>query len=186
MSRPLPASAWFSPDTVAHARELLGKFLVRRFDDGREEARLIVETEAYHGPEDLACHASKGRTRRTEIMYSAGGIWYVYLCYGVHEMLNLVTGPEDHPSAVLIRGLDGIVGPGRLTRYLGITRELNGAPSAKKSGLWIEDRGTPIDPGIIHATPRIGVNYSGPVWSQMPWRFVLMSPEKSQIKPGKD
>jgi DNA-3-methyladenine glycosylase len=173
MSRPLPARTWSSPDTVSHARELLGKYLVRRFDDGREEARLIVETEAYHSAEDLACHASKGRTPRTGVLFGSGGVWYVYLCYGIHEMLNLVTGPADHPAAILIRGVSGFVGPGRLTKHLQITRALNGLPAAKKSGLWIEDRGTLVLPEQIGSTPRIGVDYSGPVWSQKPWRFVL-------------
>jgi DNA-3-methyladenine glycosylase len=173
MSRVLPASTWSSPDTVAHARELLGKYLVRRFDDGRVEARQIVETEAYHTGEDLACHASKGRTRRTEVLFAPSGVWYVYLCYGIHEMLNLVTGPVDHPSAILIRGLENLIGPGRLTRYLQITRSLNALPASPKSGLWIEDRGTLVAPERIRITPRIGINYAGPVWSQMPWRFVL-------------
>lgn len=173
MGRVLPVSTWSGEDTVSHARNLLGKYLVRRFDDGREEARQIVETEAYHTAEDLACHASKGRTRRTEVMFGSSGVWYVYLCYGVHEMLNLVTGPVDHPSAILIRGLENLSGPGRLTRYLQITRALNMLPASKKSGLWIEDRGTLITPERIHTTPRIGIDYAGPVWSQMPWRFVL-------------
>src|SRR5258708_7925577 len=108
---------------TAHlAKWLLGKYLVRKLPDGTVDARMITETEAYHGETDLACHASKGRTRRTETLYAAGGIWYVYLCYGVHEMLNLVVGPSDWPAAVLIRGIDGIVGPGRLTKALKIDR----------------------------------------------------------------
>src|SRR6187549_608385 len=105
MSRILPAGTWRSPDTVAHARSLLGKFLVRRFGDGRVESQIITEVEAYDGAEDLASHASKGRTARTEVMFAPAGIWYVYLCYGIHELLNLVTGPLDYPAAVLIRGL---------------------------------------------------------------------------------
>ncbi|HWB02484.1 MAG TPA: DNA-3-methyladenine glycosylase [Verrucomicrobiales bacterium] len=173
MPRALPASTWSSLDTVSHARGLLGKYLVRRFDDGREEARLIVETEAYHSAEDLACHASKGRTKRTEVMHGPAGVWYVYLCYGIHEMLNLVTGPADHPAAVLIRGVEGLIGPGRLTRHLQITRALNGSPAAKKTGLWIEDRGFVPAAEQIDTTARIGIDYSGPVWSQVPWRFLL-------------
>lgn len=173
MSRIVPASAWQSSDTVAHARGLVGKYLVRRFDCGRREARLITEVEAYDGEQDLACHASKGRTKRTEVMYAEGGRWYVYLCYGIHEMLNLVTGPKDRPAAVLIRGLEDVNGPGRLTRALGIGRVLNGAPAAIKSGLWIEDRGIVVEPRAIQCLPRVGVDYSGPVWSQMPWRFRL-------------
>jgi len=158
---------------VALARGLLGRHLVRRHQDGRIEARLITEVEAYHGESDLACHASKGRTNRTETLYAAGGVWYVYLCYGIHEMLNLVVGPPGHPAAVLIRGLDGIRGPGRLTRALGIDRRLNGRPAAPASGLWIEDRGTPVRRGSIRVSPRIGVDYAGPVWARKPWRFVL-------------
>jgi DNA-3-methyladenine glycosylase len=106
-------------------------------------------------------------------MYGPGGVWYVYLCYGVHEMLNLVTGPRDRPAAVLIRGVVGANGPGRLTKALKIDRRLNGALAAPASGLWIEDRGVRAPRGAILATPRIGVAYAGPVWSKKPWRFVL-------------
>ena len=95
------------------------------------------------------------------------------LCYGIHEMLNLVTGPADHPSAVLIRGVEGFIGPGRLTKALGITRALNGTSATEKGSLWLEDRGVVVTPESIQATPRIGVDYAGPVWSQMPWRFLL-------------
>src|SRR4051812_15926963 len=99
-------------NTVALARSLLGKVLVRTTAVGRHEY-VITEVEAYHTHKDLACHASKGRTKRTEVLYQPGGRWYVYLCYGVHEMLNLVTGPADHPAAILIRGVADVVGPGR-------------------------------------------------------------------------
>lgn len=166
-------------DTVALARWLIGKHLVRRWPDGREEARRITETEAYHGESDLACHARAGRTRRTEVMYGPGGTWYVYLCYGIHEMLNLVVGPRDWPAAVLIRGIEGAPGPGRVTRALGIDRLLNATAAHPESGLWIEDRGERLDRSLIQATPRIGIDYAGPVWSVMPWRFVLL-----ESKPG--
>jgi DNA-3-methyladenine glycosylase len=180
MSRILSAGAWHSPDTVAHARSLLGKFLVRRFEDGRLESQIITDVEAYDGPEDLACHASKGRTPRTEVMFAPAGIWYVYLCYGMHELLNLVTGPRDYPAAILIRGLQHVTGPGRLTKALGITRAFNGTPASRLSGLWIEDRGLVIPSATIKATARIGVGYAGPVWSQKLWRFVL--PEAGPAK----
>src|SRR5688500_14616467 len=131
--------------TVALARWLIGKHLVRRFADGREEARMIVETEAYHGETDQACHARAGRTQRTEVMYGAGGVWYVYLCYGIHEMLNLVVGPRDFPAAILIRGVEGAVGPGRVTKQLAIDRSLNAASAVDPaSGLWLEDRGVKL------------------------------------------
>ena len=160
--------------TVALARWLLGKHLVRRFPDGREEARLITETEAYHGESDLACHARAGRTKRTAIMYGAGGVWYVYLCYGIHEMLNLVVGPEDFPAAILIRGIDGIAGPGRVTKMLAIDRALNGTSAVDaSSGLWLEDRGVRVPARLVAATPRIGVDYAGPIWTKKHWRFTF-------------
>ncbi len=156
------------------ARWLLGKHLVVRHPDGRTEARVIVETEAYDGERDLACHARAGRTPRTEVMYAAGGLWYVYLCYGVHELLNVVVGPRDWPAAVLIRGIEGAVGPGRLTRALGIDRRFNAAAATRRStGLWLEDRGLVVPPRAISRGPRIGVDYAGPVWAAKPWRFTL-------------
>ncbi len=157
--------------TVALARWLLGKHLVRRFDDGRIDARMIVETEAYNGEHDRACHARAGRTKRTETLYASGGVWYVYLCYGIHEMLNLVVGPQDWPAAILIRGVEGAVGPGRVTKALGIDRKLNRAAAAETSGLWVEDRGVRVPAVLVEATPRIGVDYAGPIWAQKLWRF---------------
>lgn len=134
-------------------------------------AHLITEVEAYDGEADLACHAARGRTARTAVMYEPGGVWYVYLCYGVHEMLNLVVGPRDWPAAVLIRGVDGIIGPGRLTKALAIDRRLNAQPAVLASGLHLEDRGVRVPRRLIQATPRIGVDYAGPVWAAKPWRF---------------
>ena len=161
-----------SRDTVALARWLLGKTLVRDDGSGRI-AYLITEVEAYDGENDLACHASKGRTTRTEIMYQEGGVWYVYLCYGIHEMLNLVTGPADYPAAVLIRGVQAISGPGRLTKRLKIDRKLNGLPAHPRSGLHLEDSGLELTSRQITSSPRIGVSYAGPVWAGKPWRFQL-------------
>jgi DNA-3-methyladenine glycosylase len=160
MARIIKAKALRTKRTMALARGLLGKFLVRSTPRGRVAA-MITEVEAYHGEQDLACHARHGLTARNAVMYGPGGVWYVYLCYGVHEMLNLVTGPRGHPAAVLIRGIAGANGPGRLTRALQI------------DGLWIEDRGVRVPRGAIRATPRIGVDYAGPVWSRKRWRFVL-------------
>lgn len=167
----LPAATWARRGAAAHARALLGRHLVRRLPGGGTEARLITEVEAYDGERDLACHAARGRTRRTETLYGPPGMWYVYLCYGVHEMLNLVVGPPGWPSALLVRGLEGVSGPGRLTRLLGIDRRLNGAPAAPGSGLWIEDRGVRVPPSLVRAGPRVGVDYAGPIWAAKPWRF---------------
>jgi DNA-3-methyladenine glycosylase len=158
-----------SSNTVLLAKRLLGKHLI--LENGR--AHMITEVEAYDGPNDLACHASRGRTKRTEVLFSQGGIWYVYLIYGMHEMLNLVTGPKDYPAALLIRGLEGINGPGRLTRALNIDRRFNGMEAAPSTGLHLEDRGTKIARRQIKATPRIGIDYAGPIWSQKPYRFLL-------------
>lgn len=160
-----------SKNTVALARGLLGRVLAADGADGAVIRGRICEVEAYQGEEDLACHASKGRTARTETMYAGGGVWYVYLCYGVHEMLNLVTGPVGRPSAILIRGVEAVSGPGRLTRAFGIDRRFNARPAAPASGLWIEDDGFRVPRGAIIATPRIGVAYAGPVWAAKPWRF---------------
>jgi DNA-3-methyladenine glycosylase len=174
MPQVVNAKEFLSCDTVAHARSLLGRILVRTTAAGTRR-HLITEVEAYDGEKDLACHASKGRTARTEVMYQAGGRWYVYLCYGMHEMLNLVTGPADYPAAVLIRGVDQISGPGRLTRQLGIDRRLNNRAAHPGSGLHLENSGLVIPPGRIKAGPRIGVSYAGPVWAAKPWRFSLES-----------
>ncbi len=171
MARTVKAKSLQTRQTVAIARDLLGKLLVRRWPDGTVTRHRITEVEAYHGESDLACHASKGRTRRTEVIYGRGGVWYVYLCYGIHEMLNLVTGPADHPAAVLIRGVEGSIGPGRLTKRLQIDRKLNGTSATPASGLWIEDDGFKLPRRSVQVSARIGVDYAGPVWSLKPWRF---------------
>ncbi len=174
MARVLTSSDFQDPDTVALAQRLLGCTLASRQPDGTVVRRRIVETEAYHGHDDLASHAARGRTPRNEPMFSAGGIWYVYLCYGIHEMLNLVTGPAGFPAAILLRGIEGAVGPGRLTRALGIDRRLNTRPASLQSGLWMEaDESLPATRHQILATPRVGVDYAGPAWSSRPWRFLI-------------
>lgn len=170
MARVIKPKELQGEDTVALARWLLGKALVRTTARGRT-ACIITEVEAYDGERDLACHASKGRTARTEVMYKSGGVWYVYLCYGMHEMLNLVTGPAGYPAAVLIRGVEGIAGPGRLTRRLEIDRKLNALPAQPDSGLHLEDIGVEIPRGRLKSGPRVGVAYAGPVWAGKPWRF---------------
>lgn len=160
-------------DALTVAPWLLGRVLVRVRSGGETIRSVITETEAYNGPDDKACHASKGRTARTDVMFRPGGIWYVYLCYGVHEMLNLVVGPADFPAAVLIRGVRDLTGPGRLTKRLGIDRTLNGRAATPETGLYIEDPGVAVPKKWIQKSPRIGVEYAGPVWAKKPWRFVL-------------
>lgn len=184
-NRPEPAqlleASFFARPAPVVARELLGKNLLRRTQD-RTEAFTITETEAYEGSGDLASHASKGRTARSTVMFGPPGHFYVYLIYGLHHMLNVVTQIEGVPSAVLIRGLSQLPGPGRLTRALAITKALNAQPALEASGLWFEDRGLIVADSQVLITPRIGVDYAGPHWAAMPWRFVLAKPylEKTQ------
>jgi DNA-3-methyladenine glycosylase len=174
MPRIIKAKALRAKKTVALARWLLGKHLVRRVAGGRIEARLITEVEAYDGERDRASHARMGRTARNAVMYEPGGVWYVYLCYGMHEMLNLVVGPRGWPAAVLIRGVAGASGPGRLTRHLAIDRRLNAvAATSRAGGLWLEDRGGGVPRRAVRATPRIGIDYAGPVWAAKRWRFTF-------------
>jgi len=162
---------FFDRPVLDVAHDLLGKYLVRR-KDGEERAYMITEVEAYDGPDDKACHASKGRTERTEVMFGEAGVWYVYLVYGMYDMLNVVTGEKEYPAAVLIRGVEGISGPGKITKRLGVTRSLNAKAAAPKSGLWIEDRGVAVPEKNIVCTPRIGVAYAKE-WAHKPYRFVL-------------
>lgn len=132
----------------------------------------ITEVEAYDGIDDKACHASNGKTARNAIMFETGGRWYVYLCYGVHWMLNIVTGEPDYPAAVLIRGAGELVGPGRLTKGMGINKRFNTLEALPEKGLWIEAGSVPLKAGEIVRTPRIGVAYAGEVWSQKPYRYL--------------
>jgi DNA-3-methyladenine glycosylase len=169
--------AFFKRDTLTVAHELLGKYLVCG-----GTALMITEVEAYDGPADLASHAARGMTPRNSVMFGDAGVWYIYLCYGVYQLLNIVTGPRDYPAAVLIRGVEGIPGPGRLTRHFGIDSVFNRKMARKASGLWLEDRGVVIDPCNIMKTPRIGVAYAGPIWANKKYRFVLRALEKRQ--PG--
>jgi DNA-3-methyladenine glycosylase len=168
---PLLESAFFDRPADDVARGLLGKALVRRI--GRErQTFLITETEAYLGPHDLASHSARGRTPRTEVMFGEPGTLYIYLVYGLHLMLNVVTGPPGHAAAVLIRSAGHASGPGRVGRALGLSLVLNGKPASPQTGLWCEERPTQ---GRIIATPRIGVDYAGPRWSRRKLRFVLSS-----------
>lgn len=166
------SSGFFHRSAVIVARELIGKTLVRT-RGGTSERFTITETEAYEGPNDLASHASRGRTPRTAVMFGPPGYLYVYFIYGMYNMLNIVTGHDGYPGAVLIRGVRGISGPGRLTRALAIGKEMNTKKLGRAAGLWIED-GETVPSRKILRTPRIGVNYAGPVWSQKRYRFVVV------------
>jgi DNA-3-methyladenine glycosylase len=145
------------------ARDLVGKLLVYNGQMLR-----ISETEAYCGEEDTACHAHKGRTKRTEVMYGEAGTIYVYLCYGMHWMLNIVTGEKEQPEAVLIRACMEAPGPGRLTKKLGITGSLNGGSVAGESELWVCDDGFACS---VDTAKRVGIGYASREDQDRLWRF---------------
>ncbi len=140
---------------------------------------MITEVEAYDGPRDKASHASRGRTKRNAAMFGPAGHWYIYFTYGMHWMLNIVTGATGYPAAVLIRGVDGVNGPARVTKFFGIAtsvaKRMNGKPANRRTGLWIENRGVRVDARNIRRLPRVGVGYAGRVWASKKLRFLLSS-----------
>ena len=187
----LPEGYYHSADVVALSRDLIGKYLFTDID-GTITGGYIVETEAYNGAVDKASHAYGNRkTNRTEIMFRQGGIIYVYLCYGIHEMLNIVTSAEGHAQAILIRAInptEGIdvmlhrrkmtalkpnitMGPGSVAKALGISRVINGH-SLQSETIWIEDRGLTFNDESIAAVPRVGVDYAGED-ALLPYRFFV-------------
>ena len=159
---------YFSAPATALAPDLLGKLICRRTESGVIKAR-IIETECYFGEEDTACHAHKGKTERTKPMYESGGITYVYLCYGIHSLLNIVTGGEGHPEAVLIRGVEGATGPGRATKMMKISLKDNALPLTEASGIWLEDNGTKFE---YVSLPRVGIDYASKEDRERKWRFL--------------
>jgi DNA-3-methyladenine glycosylase len=161
---------FYCRDVLEVAPQLLGQHLVKMGRDGSKSIYMITETEAYRGAEDLACHASKGRTSRTEVMFGEGGYVYMYLIYGMYWMMNVVTGPKDVPQAVLFRGLSQASGPGRLTRLIGVDRSFYREDLVHSERIWIESKGsTPA----YTTGPRVGIDYAGEPWKDMPWRFLM-------------
>ena len=194
--RPILTPEWYARDVVLVARALLGARLVRLLD-GQRVSGMIVETEAYRGEEDLACHARHGRTPRTEVMYGPPGRAYVYFTYGMHWLLNAVCGPEGYPAAVLIRAIVPLEGgqliadrrsgvrpqhwtdgPAKITRALDIARPLNGADlTSTAAGLWIE-KGIAIPKAWVRSGPRVGIEGVPSPWREMPWRFIADLPKE--------
>ena len=187
----LPLSFYQRDDAVLVARELLGKHVYTNID-GQLTGGLIVETEAYQGPEDRGSHAyNNRRTPRNETMFSAGGVVYMYICYGIHDMLNIVTGTEGSSHAVLIRAVEPRIGvdimrerrnvfnedarlcrgPGALAKALGLVKSHNGI-SLLDDKIWIEDKGVTIEENDIIASARVGMNFDGP-YKTIPWRFYV-------------
>lgn len=185
----LPKSFYRNDNVVESAKLLLGKMLFTKIN-GTITAGIITETEAYNGAIDRACHAyNYKRTARTEIMYSEGGVAYVYLCYGIHSLFNVVTGAAGNPQAVLIRGISPSInlktiekrlgrkitsslhGPGLVSKALGIHYSHSGTSLLNSKKIWIEDHGISFGKKQIQVTPRIGVDYAGKD-ALLPYRFV--------------
>lgn len=154
--------------------ELIGKRLVRIFDDGSRFESIISEVEAYCGEDDLACHANKGKTPRTKVMYDVGGKVYVYLIYGMYWLLNVVTHNKGEPHAVLIRGTLDVEGPGRIGKKLKLSKDFYGEDLINSSKIWIEDTNNNFE---FVTKPRIGVDYAGE-YAEKPWRFILDNSKK--------
>lgn len=188
----LPPEFYQQTDVASIALSLIGKVLVSEVDGQRVEG-IIVETEAYHGENDRACHAYlKKRTPRTETMFLPGGYAYVYLCYGIHQLFNIVTNRKDEPDAVLIRAVEPLLGietmlvrrkmakanyklcqgPGCVAQAFGINKMLNSCDLTKGNSLWVEDRSIPISDDQILATTRVGVEYAKEDALRL-WRFLV-------------
>ena len=199
----LPRKFFLQPDVVAASRALLGKYLVTAID-GEQTAGMIVETEAYRAPDDKACHAwNNRRTKRTETLFAEGGHAYVYLCYGIHHLFNVVTGPAEVAQAVLIRAIEPTdnlarqlarrgrdrvrpqltAGPGVMSKALGIRTDHDALDlRASDSPIWLEDRGRVVSEADIASGPRVGVAYAAEC-AEWPWRFwIANSPWVSKWK----
>lgn len=163
--------SFYQQDALDLAPVLLGKTLVRQFDGGLKFKDQITEIEVYRGEEDLGCHASKGKTPRTSVMYLPGGAIYVYLIYGMYWLLNIVTEGEHHPQAILIRSLKTVEGPGRVGRALKLDKSFYGESLVTSQRLWFEDSPL-VSPNQIITTPRIGIDYAKE-WKDKPWRFLV-------------
>ncbi len=200
--RKILSAKFFDRPTLEVARDLLGKFLVRKIaahagrgrasprsksGRGRIISGMITEVEAYCGPKDRASHASCGKTERTKVMFGEAGYWYVYLIYGMHNCLNIVAERKGFPAAVLVRsvivplqhtnklenvGMLRVSGPGRVCRHFKISRRFNSKAADTKTGLWIENRGVRVRTASIKSGKRIGVDYAG-AWKHKLWRFYL-------------
>ncbi len=161
--------SFYNRDCLSVARDLVGKVLVKKTDSGEIRLR-ITETEGYLGEADTACHAHKGRTKRTEVMYMKAGTIYVYLCYGMHWLLNIVTGDTQDPQAVLIRACEDFGGPAKLTKKLGITGEYNRKNITDCEDFYIEDDGFECK---IKTEKRVGIGYASEEDQNKLWRFVM-------------
>lgn len=183
ITRKILPQSFFDRPTLVVARDLLGKYIVRKYR-GHEIAFMITEVEAYDGPDDLASHARRKRyskdntVGRASVMFGPAGRFYIFFTYGIHWMANVVVGPVGHPAAILLRGADGISGPARLTKFLHINNSFNGLSASRTTGLWFEDRGVHIPHSRVVTSRRVGVAYAGPIWGEKKWNFKI-KPEHS-------
>jgi DNA-3-methyladenine glycosylase len=161
---------FYKQDVLIVAPLLVGKLLVRKLDNGEILRYRITEVEAYRGEEDSACHARFGKTNRTSILYEEGGHVYIYLCYGMHYLFNVVTGKEGIPQAVLIRTVEGYNGPAKLTKAMNIDKNLNGIDLTTSDKLWIEDDGYQAK---YTRDKRVGIDYATEPYKSIEWRFIL-------------
>ncbi len=161
--------SFFNRSCLEVSRDLVGKVLVRKTDSGEIKLR-ITETESYMGESDTACHAHKGKTKRTEVMYMKAGTIYVYLCYGMHWLLNIVTGDVDDPQAVLIRACEDFEGPAKLTKKLMINGDFNRKDITECDELYIEDDGFECE---AVTDKRVGISYASEEDRLRQWRFIM-------------
>jgi DNA-3-methyladenine glycosylase len=162
---------FFLQDVLVVAPNLIGKKITRRFSDGRLLKYIITEVEAYRGEEDMACHARFGKTSRNEVMYREGGYVYVYLIYGMHWMLNFVTGKIKNPQAVFIRGIENFSGPGRLSKELEVDKSFYSENLISSKRIWIENSEIK---NKYKCDKRIGIDYAGDYWKNKLWRFKIL------------
>lgn len=160
---------FFHRDCLDVAPDLVGKLIVRTLENGEQIILRITETEAYRGEEDTACHASKGRTPRTELLYADAGTIYVYLCYGMHWLMNVITGEKEQPQGVLFRACEIYNGPAKLTKRLCIDKSFNGQSFIGNDRIFIADDGLHPE---IKRMKRVGIDYATPEYRDILWRFV--------------
>ena len=170
---------FFKRDVIEVAPDLIGKIIVRKFDDGTEIRTRITEDEAYTEKGDLGCNAPKGRSPKTEMFYHEGGSIFIYICYGVHYMLNFTTGLGEYKQGILIRSVEGVFGPGKVSKFLGIDKSFSGEDTATSKRIWLEDDGTKL---TYQAGPRINIDYAEEPWLTIPWRFFTAEVAKHGAK----
>jgi DNA-3-methyladenine glycosylase len=161
---------FYIQDALIIAPSLIGKLLVRKLENGEIIRYRITETEAYRGEEDTACHAKIGKTERNKPLYNQGGSSYVYFCYGIHYLFNVVTGEKDNPQAVLIRGVEGYNGPAKLTKIMQIDKNINEVSLINSDKIWIEDDNFKCK---YITDKRVGIDYATDYYRNIKWRFII-------------